>query len=530
MPTLSTTIEDTAPVLIYSGSGGGDWFAGTSRNDSFADQYSQSSFMVTQNLRADVSFSFYGTGVQIYGAKRPNHGYYQISIDSTVYPQVNGAVTDDPGTFQTALFSAVALKNGYHTVRMTNLGTAFLDIDFLTWQTPVGKSDEPLLSITSQDSDDSFKYTPASAWNPSPPNVGMFSGGSGHITTTAGACVEYTFSVSAAVALFGPVGPSGAPYSVQLDGGAPANYSAYKQFYRPQQVLYQAANLGSGKHTVRMVSEAWNNSALTLAIDYAEVFTTPSLQRLSAGAIAAISIGSTLLFLLLAIAAFVIISRRLIPPKYGAWLRLKGKSERSPVPEAFEYRRISVVDSTSTHPHSGATYGQLTPQVSYSTLHATPPSTGLLPSSGGTYATSTQDLLAPDRYGPNTQVITIPFTADGKYRPDLPATPVLLPPPQGVRRTSSLGPQQQQQQQEIRSSRSHGQLVQLPPGAAQPDTVEIWTGTRLDDSLSVPMQQRRQAVLAPVRRPGLGGLMGRHNSSNLNTTMGAPPRYELDPS
>ena len=31
-------------------------------------------------------------------------------------------------------------------------------------------------------------------------------------------------------------------------------------------------------HTVKLRSEAWNNSALTLGIDYAQVFSTPSLQ------------------------------------------------------------------------------------------------------------------------------------------------------------------------------------------------------------------------------------------------------------
>jgi len=98
------------------------------------------------------------------------------------------------------------------------------------------------------------------------------------VTTTAGAFIEYTFS-GAAVALFGPVGPNGAPYSVQLDQGSLTNYSSYKRFYRPQTMLFQVSNLASGQHTIRIVSEAWNNSALTLGIDYAEVFTTPSLQK-----------------------------------------------------------------------------------------------------------------------------------------------------------------------------------------------------------------------------------------------------------
>jgi hypothetical protein len=77
-----------------------------------------------------MSFYFYGSSLQLYGAKRLNHGAYQISIDSVVYPAVNGSVPD-PGTFQTPLFSTTDLTTGYHTVKMTNLESRYLDLDFV---------------------------------------------------------------------------------------------------------------------------------------------------------------------------------------------------------------------------------------------------------------------------------------------------------------------------------------------------------------------------------------------------------------
>jgi hypothetical protein len=86
--------------------------------------------MVTNVVNANVSFSFYGTGVQIYGAKREQHGQFQITIDGLVYTPQNGASVNS--IFQTALFSTVALNEGYHTVTMTNLG-AGLDIDFVCY-------------------------------------------------------------------------------------------------------------------------------------------------------------------------------------------------------------------------------------------------------------------------------------------------------------------------------------------------------------------------------------------------------------
>ena len=90
------------------------------------------------------------------------------------------------------------------------------------------------------------------------------------------------YSIGPVVEIFGPVGPQGAPYSVQLDNGTVTNYSSSNPSYHPQTMLFQAANLGSGTHTVRLTSEAWNNSALTLGIDYAQVYSTPSLQPKSA--------------------------------------------------------------------------------------------------------------------------------------------------------------------------------------------------------------------------------------------------------
>jgi hypothetical protein len=38
MPTLSTTIEDFTPIIFYSGSGGSDWTAGSSQNDTSIDK------------------------------------------------------------------------------------------------------------------------------------------------------------------------------------------------------------------------------------------------------------------------------------------------------------------------------------------------------------------------------------------------------------------------------------------------------------------------------------------------------------
>lgn len=89
--------------------------------------------MVTQVVNASVSFTFFGSGLQLYGAERPDHGLYQITIGSRVYPPVNGSVSAGHEDFQATLFQTVALATGYHEVTAVNLGTegTKFDLDFV---------------------------------------------------------------------------------------------------------------------------------------------------------------------------------------------------------------------------------------------------------------------------------------------------------------------------------------------------------------------------------------------------------------
>lgn len=94
------------------------------------NSYSQTSFTATNIAGAVASFTFNGTGVQIFGAKRGNHGEYQIKVDDSLFPPVSGKATD-PGLFQQPLFSTTGLNQGLHLVTLTNQENAFVDIDFV---------------------------------------------------------------------------------------------------------------------------------------------------------------------------------------------------------------------------------------------------------------------------------------------------------------------------------------------------------------------------------------------------------------
>lgn len=311
MPRFNTTIEDYSPLISYDS----NWSPGTSATDTKASLYSDSSFTLTQTDGASASFAFNGTGVSIFGSKRGNHGFYQVTVDGNVVSIATGQVAD-PGQFQVPLFTSTGLNEGFHTVKLTNQGGTFLDVDFITYESSVGGDDEKFVVNTVQDSDSSFVYSPANSWGTNVPNVGTYSGSSGHATATPGAFMTYTFK-GEGVSLYGPVGPVGSPFAVSVDGGLPVSFTANKQFYQPQVLLYTATNLGPGNHSVK-VSYQPSQPGQIFAIDYANVWTTPSQNAssqssssksgLTGAAVAGIII--SLIFLLCLLAGLLFFLRR----------------------------------------------------------------------------------------------------------------------------------------------------------------------------------------------------------------------------
>jgi hypothetical protein len=84
---------------------------------------------------ASATFSFNGTGIWLFGAKRGNHGLYNITLDGSTTTLSGFAA--DPGIFQTPLFGQSHLKNTLHTITLTNAGANpnryldFLDLDYV---------------------------------------------------------------------------------------------------------------------------------------------------------------------------------------------------------------------------------------------------------------------------------------------------------------------------------------------------------------------------------------------------------------
>lgn len=311
MPSYVVTVEDTAPFLTYAGS----WRAGSSAEDISADKYSESSFTLTETQGSSISFTYYGTEAAVYGSKRGNHGNYQVTVDGASTPAASGVSTTD--VFNATLFSG-AVPKGIHTVTLTNSENKFLDVDTVSWMGSVGGDREQLIVNTRQDSHPDFQYTPSDAWTTSPYSVGAYSAASGHGTSTKGASMAFTFKGDA-IALYGPAGPLGPSYSVQVAARPATTYSAQKTQFRARQLLYYAGGLGSGSHTLTMKLESQSSPQQMLAFDYAEIYTAPSLggswegapANLSTGLLAGLAIAAGLAFLgLLAVAILYIMYRK----------------------------------------------------------------------------------------------------------------------------------------------------------------------------------------------------------------------------
>ncbi|RDB16640.1 hypothetical protein Hypma_002369 [Hypsizygus marmoreus] len=366
MPSLTTTIEDNSPLISYSA----DWQEGSSADDGAASKYSQSSFTRTRTAGGFASFTFNGTGVQIFGSKRDNHGLYQVRVDDTIHEPQNGSAPGS-GEFQQALFSVSDLAQGRHVVTLTNQGSTFVDIDFITWTMNVVGGSDKFYVNTYQDSDPSFVYSPAeSSWTTNPRSLGTFFGGSGHATSNPGASVTYTFKDSPSgegVSLYGPVGPDGAPYAVQLDNGPMRNFTSNKGRYTPQMLLYHANNLDPGTHRLKLLYQP-STSGQALAIDYANVYSTMGLQfksddsrsSPSVGSIVGITLGIVGIFSVLAV-LFIYLRRR---------QRRDREYDKTNVVEPFEPQQVGRASGALTISSFGPG-PQVTPQPN-SFLTSTP--------------------------------------------------------------------------------------------------------------------------------------------------------------
>ncbi|WVF72620.1 hypothetical protein IAT40_007438 [Kwoniella sp. CBS 6097] len=133
LTSATTMFDDTAAYISYQGT-----WSPQETGDPFISRYQNSTFHSTTTDGDTATITFIGTDIQVFGAKRPNHGFLSGSIDKTPKVYMNGYARN-PEEYQVVLFEAHGIENGTHEVVMTNepmydtsvAGGNWFDIDFV---------------------------------------------------------------------------------------------------------------------------------------------------------------------------------------------------------------------------------------------------------------------------------------------------------------------------------------------------------------------------------------------------------------
>ncbi|EKM74961.1 hypothetical protein AGABI1DRAFT_116642 [Agaricus bisporus var. burnettii JB137-S8] len=79
MQNLTITVDDSSPTFHYSPSP--VWSSATPLEDANLSSYFKNTTTHTNTSQAKVTFEFWGSSIQIIGAKSPNHGNFQVQLD-----------------------------------------------------------------------------------------------------------------------------------------------------------------------------------------------------------------------------------------------------------------------------------------------------------------------------------------------------------------------------------------------------------------------------------------------------------------
>ncbi|KAL1720428.1 hypothetical protein EV715DRAFT_197033 [Schizophyllum commune] len=498
------TIESVCPLILYDPPSG--WREGDPADDPETGKYSDGHFTLTNQMGSSASFTFNGSAIYIFGAKRRGAGVYVVELDGE---GTTFSGHDQAGQFQVPLFAQDSLDNTLHTVKVTNRESLYLDIDYITWTASLEGDYSPSLTTT-QDDDPMFSYTPSDAWSTAPgdiPSLDKFSGGTAHGTRSADASVSLEFT-GQAVQLFGGTGSARGPYEVQLDGGDPQTFNATKRDVTPQTLLFYADGLANDKHTLTLTNKPVTDGQ-GLVIDYVVTYNVRGGKDSGSGddtsaddsTIAGGVVGTLAGLAIIAALVFFFLRRR----------RRKVLAEKSKlIPQSFP--APGYPPSTPGYYGSPGPYGQPTPYTDASPQPYPPPQpyTGqpysgqptLMPNRGG--FPPSEDQRTFTSYYPPTTATSYAYNASNSdgYNSSHSAGRNGSSPSQGRNGSSngSAGQPQPPPPGGTISPVSHDMKamgVPVPPSAHEPPPTHIPMNTLQDQRIHVPGREQDFGPLPP---------------------------------
>ncbi|KAK7472648.1 hypothetical protein VKT23_000761 [Stygiomarasmius scandens] len=325
MAFFNYTVEDSSPLINYSPADA--WT--DARNDTSLPSYSGASYHSTTTKDASASFQFNGTGVWIFGAKRPNYGDYSIAVDGTdVVASASAEGSQDQ--FKQLLGSKLNMSYGTHTITFSISGTSTIDIDFIEVETRL--SGNEITKSVMDDTDNRIIYMPSAAnWSVNN-NKNLFVQDTLHFSQTQGASLSFPF-VGESIAIYGTTSPDHADVQIELDGQVmdvlPGGSGGRTSGLHTQVLLFYQDSLDSGQHSLTMTSI--ERSGTGPFIDLDAVFTyssnltgnssqggtapsasgqTPEAHSVPIGVIVGASVGGTFGLLLLLLLLHLLHRRR----------------------------------------------------------------------------------------------------------------------------------------------------------------------------------------------------------------------------
>ena len=232
VPTGTTTVNDTAAGISYTGS----WTYSDNRG---AGDYDNDVHW-TATDGDSFSYTFTGTGIDVIGPTSSASGHFSVSIDGAVigrFDQYSAGYTP-----QAVLYGARHLAPGSHTITVTKVDGAYLQLDALR------VVPDPVMV---NDTDPSISYT--GSWTYSDNRGAGDYDNDVHWTATDGDSATITFT-GTGIDYLAPMEAADGTANVILDGAQVGTTQAtFSGSYTPQQFLYQVSGLTPGRHTLQLV-------------------------------------------------------------------------------------------------------------------------------------------------------------------------------------------------------------------------------------------------------------------------------------